>query len=448
MFWVDKMQAAIDFIENNLFEPINTEVVGKAIHYAPSHFSGFFSAIVGYTVGEYIRFRRLSVAAEQLEKENATVTDMAFKCGYETIEAFSKAFKRLFGCAPSQYAKSGVSHPRFSPIAINFSLQGGFSMTRNLIPGLRKVDWSDTRRQSEYVNSAVSVLNGLGESTDYDYVCAASGSAFRTSFSTQGWNFGNYHASYVPDIFEHTFNVFGYSAKYHRRSDFKTDSRLIMESIDRGIPVLTIGGVVNCSDTCLISGYDNDGAVLLGYNPFMYIEDDHSESPDDTGYFRKSDWHNGYFAEYNPAGILIIGDKREKPAKEKVFGETLRLIKDIIARECIIPGQYNGLAAHGAFSNALMTYEWADNFEPYMCVMCSYKQYLDRQYAGKFFKDNDRDDLAAIYGEIAERCEELARIIPQDFSAGDMFADKEKLRPYCDTLLAIRSLEEKALSVI
>lgn len=81
-----------------------------------------------------------------------------------------------------------------------------------------------------------------------------------------------------------------------------------------------------------------------------------------------------------------------------------------------------------------MTYEWEDNFLPYMCVMCSYKQYLDRQYAVKYFKDNNRDDLANLYNKITEASVRLGQIIPQDFSAGDMFIDKTKLKPYCDTL--------------
>ena len=446
MIWIEKIQEAIDFIERNLFEPLSAEIVGRAIHYAPSSFSNIFSAVAGYSVGEYIRFRRLSEVAERFAKGEISVTDMALLCGYDTVEAFSKAFKRLFGCPPSQFADSSLKYDRFAPITIQFSLRGGFSMTRNVIPGLQKVDWSDTRRQSEFVNSVVSALNGLGENTNYDTVCAVSGSAFRTSFSMQGWNFGNYHAVNVPVNLEHTFKMFGYRAICPNKSDFETDSRLIMDSIDRGVPVITLEGIINCSDACLISGYDNDGRVLLGYNPFMYIQDDHDEAPDDTGYFRKSDWHDGFFAEQSR--ILVIGEKCERPSKEEIFTETLRLVKRLIAEENVFPGQHNGLAAHKAFANALMTYEWEDNFEPYMCVMCTYKQYLDRQYAVQFFHDNHRDDLAERYTEIAELVTQLGQIIPQDFSAGDMFSDKAKLKPYCDVLLDICDREQEALRVM
>lgn len=448
MIWTEKIQEAIDYIEDHLFEDISIEAVGKSIHYAPSSFSNFFSAVTGYSVKEYIRFRRLACAADQLRKEEVPVTEIAFKCGYETVEAFSKAFKRFFGCSPSQFSKSELKYRTFSPITIDFLLKGGFGMTRNLIPGLLQVDWLDTQRQNEFVLSVVSVMNALGEKLDYDYVCAVSGSAFRTSFSMPSackWNHGNYHVIHTPIIVEHTFKMLGYKIAHHIRSDYETYRRLIMDSIDRGLPVITLEGVINCADACVISGYDMDGQVLLGYSPFMNVEEDHREAPDDTGYFRKSDWHNGFFAQGNNGQILIIGDRCKKPNQKVVFEETMRLASRLICAENLAPGQHNGLAAHKAFVNALMTYDWDDNFEPYLNTMCNYKQYLDRQYAVKFLQDNGRDDLAGHYKEISELSAKMGSMIPQDFSAFDMFSDKNKLKPYCDILLEICSLEEQVL---
>jgi len=448
VIWIQKLQQAIDFVEDNLFEPINVEAVGKAIHYAPSSFSNFFSAVTGYSVGEYVRFRRLSEAARQLANEGASVTEMAFACGYETPETFSKAFKRFTGCAPSQFARSESKFHRFSPITIHFSLQGGFGMTRNLIPGLQKVDWSDTKRQSEYVNSVVSALNALGEKLSYDYVCAVSGSAMRTSFSTEGWNHGNYHVINVPQIIDHTFKMLGYEVTHHVRSDFETDRDLIINSIDKGVPVITLEGVINCADACVISGYDNDGEVLLGYNPFMYVENDHDEAPDDTGYFRKSDWHDGMSAEDHQLRIITIEGKREKPDSKTILRETMKLAAQLIKEECLVPGQRNGLAAHKAFANALMTYEWDDTFEPYLNTMCNYKQYLDRQYAAAFFREHGRKDLAACYEKIATLCAQLDKIIPQNFKAGRKFKKTRRLRPYCDVLMEIHDLEKEALRLL
>jgi AraC-like DNA-binding protein len=448
MNWVEKINEAIGFIERNLTDDITVESVAKAVNYSPSILQTQFGALTGYSIGEYVRFRRLTCALGDIEEDRLSITDIAFKYGYETVEAFSKAFKRFFGVPPSKIEKSGLQCCKFAPIRIDFKMQGGFSMTRNIIPGLRPVTWSDPQRQSEFVNSVLSALNATGETLTYDYVCAVSGCAFRTSFSMKGWNHGNYHAVHTPPIIEHTFRMLGYCVKHIVRGDYETDRKSIMDSIDRGVPVITLEGVINCADACVISGYDNDGAVLLGYNPFMDVQDDHTEPCDITGYFRKSAWHDGFFAQGSKGRILLVEGKCEKPSAQDAFHATLRLAARLIGDGAMADGQHNGLAAHRAFANALLTYRWDDNFEPYLNVMCNYKQYLDRQYAAKYLRDNGRTDLARYYDEISDTVRRMGNMIPQDFTAGDMFSDRENLRPYADAILEICELEREFLSHI
>ena len=321
-------------------------------------------------------------------------------------------------------------------------------MIRNVIPGLRPVTWDDINRQNEFVNSVVSALNALGENLDYDYVCAVSGCAFRTSFSVKGFNHGNYHVIHTPDIIGHTFKMLGYGAVLHTGGGFETDRRLVIDSVDMGVPVVTVEGVVNCSDACVIAGYDESGRVLLGYNPFMYVKDDHDEPHDETGYFRKSGWHADSAANGKDFRIIIIGEKHTKPNAKTIFNETMALVTRLIGEDSLYRGQHNGLSAHRAFAGALTDYAWDDNFEPYLNVMCNYKQYLDRRYAAKFFRENNRNDLAGAYGEITALVNKLAQIIPQDFSAADKFSDKAGLKPYCDVLNKICDLEEQALKMI
>ena len=202
------------------------------------------------------------------------------------------------------------------------------------------------------------------------------------------------------------------------------------------------------SDAFVISGYDNDGDVLLGYSPFMDIQDHHREAPDDTGYLRKSGWHDGYFASGYIGRILIIEGPAEKPPRETIVAETESLAKRLILEEVMVPGQYNGLAAHSALANALLAYTWDGTFEPYLNVMCNYKQHLDRQYAVTFFRNNGKEELAKRYEEIAALCRRLGDLIPQDFTAGELLKTKRDLEPYTQVLLQIRDREREAAALL
>lgn len=451
MSWIFKVQEAIDYIESKILEDITIESVGRVIHYSPTSIHNIFSAVTGYSISEYIRFRRLSNAINDLAEGKLSIGDIAYKYKYNSPESFSKAFRRLFGYAPSKFIAIPDDYMRFDQIKVDYKLMGGFRMKRNIIPNLMRVDWSNDQQQNEFVNCVVSALNSQGEKLDYKYVCAVSGSAFRTSFSMPSeikWNHGNYHVINTPNILKHTFKMLGYEIKQHIASDYDFDKRLIMNSIDRGIPVITLEGVIDCSDACLISGYDNDGDVLLGYSPFMDIKEDHDECPDMSGYFRKSRWQHSFYNKDNNGRIIIIEGKTERPSEDEILKHTLVLVKQLIQKENLTVGQYNGLAAHRAFANALMTYEWDDIFEPYLNVMCNYKQYLDRQYAVKFLYDNGREDIMKYYEEISQLSNHLSDMIPQDFTAEELFRDKINLKPYSITLLKICELEEEILKIL
>lgn len=97
----------IEFIESNLFEDFALEDVASAATLSTYHFARTFRALMGETVMEYARRRRLIIAAQRLADEDIRLIDLAFDTRFESQEAFSRAFKRQFHMTPGAWRKSG-----------------------------------------------------------------------------------------------------------------------------------------------------------------------------------------------------------------------------------------------------------------------------------------------------------------------------------------------------
>jgi AraC family transcriptional regulator len=96
------------FIERRLFEPLTLGVVAEACGLSPFHFSRLFTAAYGQSVMAYVRARRLHVAAERLLFEpKLKLVELAFDCGFESQEAFTRAFARAFGVTPGRFRRGG-----------------------------------------------------------------------------------------------------------------------------------------------------------------------------------------------------------------------------------------------------------------------------------------------------------------------------------------------------
>ncbi len=93
---------------------------------------------MGLTIGEYIRNRRLSCAAQDLLRPDRKIIDVAMRYRYDSGESFSKAFTRFHGIPPSKAKRGKVKV--FHPLSINITIGGGFDMSRNLID---EFYWSD-----------------------------------------------------------------------------------------------------------------------------------------------------------------------------------------------------------------------------------------------------------------------------------------------------------------
>ena len=96
------------------------------------YFQKGFSLLCGYTITEYIRNRRLALAAGELVAGNVKVIDVAMKYGYDSPDSFTKAFSRFHGATPSMVQKNNMMMKSFVPLKIKLSLEGGYSMDYRL----------------------------------------------------------------------------------------------------------------------------------------------------------------------------------------------------------------------------------------------------------------------------------------------------------------------------
>ncbi|MDF2789545.1 MAG: AraC family transcriptional regulator [Neobacillus sp.] len=133
MGWVESLQKAIDYMEDHLLDDITIEEIAKQASVSEFHFQRIFSVLTDITVGDYLRRRRLTLAAQELSTTDSKIIEVALKYGYDTPESFSKAFRRQHGITPSQarnYTGKLISYNR---LTIQVNLKGADPMNYKIV---------------------------------------------------------------------------------------------------------------------------------------------------------------------------------------------------------------------------------------------------------------------------------------------------------------------------
>ena len=133
MEWPERMNAAIDYIEENLAGEIDFNEAAKRACCSTFHFHRVFFAINSLTPAEYTRRRRLTQAARELTSGNTKVIDIAMKYGYDSPDAFTRAFRNLHGVTPTAAREPGVTLTAFPRISFHIELKGGNDMDYRII---------------------------------------------------------------------------------------------------------------------------------------------------------------------------------------------------------------------------------------------------------------------------------------------------------------------------
>ena len=124
MEWVDRMNAVIDYVENHLCDEISPDAVSRIIASPYTVFQRSFVQITGVTLSEYIRRRRLTSAAYEIQNTDKRILDIALQYGYESADAFGVAFKRMHGFAPNMVRKTDTQLKFYSRLHFTLTIKG------------------------------------------------------------------------------------------------------------------------------------------------------------------------------------------------------------------------------------------------------------------------------------------------------------------------------------
>jgi AraC family transcriptional regulator len=130
---LEHLNKAMESIEENLEGDIDVQYAAQTACCSEYHFRRMFSFLAGMSLGEYIRNRRLTLAAAALKEPDAKIIDIALRFGYESPDAFSKAFLAMHGISPTQARKAGASLQTFLPMTFQLSIKGGYKMDYRII---------------------------------------------------------------------------------------------------------------------------------------------------------------------------------------------------------------------------------------------------------------------------------------------------------------------------
>ncbi len=128
MDWIKRLNAAINYIEEHLTEEPDYDRLGKIACCSAYHFQRMFGYMAGVPLSEYIRRRRMSRAAVDLQNGDQRIIDVAAKYGYESPTAFNRAFQSVHGFAPSQTREAGRTLTSFPPISFQMTIKGAVQM--------------------------------------------------------------------------------------------------------------------------------------------------------------------------------------------------------------------------------------------------------------------------------------------------------------------------------
>ncbi len=133
MEWLKKLGAAIRYIEDNLDKEISYEEAARIACCSPYYFQRIFSYVSGVPLSEYIRRRKMTQAAFELQRTDSKVIEIALKYGYSSPTSFNRAFQSIHGITPTVARAMGSTLQAYPSIQFRVEITGGSPMAYHIV---------------------------------------------------------------------------------------------------------------------------------------------------------------------------------------------------------------------------------------------------------------------------------------------------------------------------
>ncbi|MFP3389778.1 GyrI-like domain-containing protein [Brevibacillus sp. SIMBA_040] len=129
---LEQMNGALNYVEHNLTDEIDYKEVARIACCSEYHFKRMFSFLAGIPFSEYIRRRRMTLAAFDLKDSKMRVIDVATKYGYHSADSFARAFQQMHGITPTEARNDGHSLKAYPRMTFQLTIKGGNEMNYRL----------------------------------------------------------------------------------------------------------------------------------------------------------------------------------------------------------------------------------------------------------------------------------------------------------------------------
>lgn len=421
MFHDLQLKAVLTYIENRMTEPISLRALSEMTGYSPDHLRHVFMQHTGESLARYIRKRRLSHAAFALMHTGRSIVDIALSAGFASHDAFTRAFRTAFGLSPSAFRTSGrivkgvpIIPGMYAPTVIqkeDFWMNTVPSEGNVVLYGVPKVTYfSDPPQLTPFLSCLHACLTYAGQPIRYARLMAASGAAFRLMWNTEYLDGGNVDILVMrPDPMEpiaRAFAAAGRSYTHVQRADTPSNHAdmltLIRQEIDAGRPLIAFG-VIGPPEACVITGYQNMGESLLGWNFFQdFPEWQGSLSVDASGYFVRKDWYEHPMT----LGMIAVGEPGPLPEERAALKTIVDFAIDVLHAQRV--GERAGSAsAYDAWASMLEDDAQFSSqaslpqlLERTMCQMDAFTMVAEGRWCAEDFFEEAAKNLPALSGPL------------------------------------------------